>query len=307
MFNGQTLVLRQYTKTKAENAHQMERLHKFLAHAGIASRRKCEDLILGQRVRVNGKIVFELGTQVDPERDHIEVDGARVRVEKKSYIILHKPKGYLSDIDPSEGSGQAARGKQYAIDLVPTRERLYAAGRLDANSEGLLLLTNDGDLANRVTHPRYQHEKEYLALVEGEPTEETLTRLQKGIWYEGELLRVDSAKIARNLGEMARRHRWSEARRGETWLRIVLHEGKKREIRHLCGAVGHPVRRLIRVRIGPIELGALPVGEWRELSKREVRELKNANPQRKPQIDTIDHRDRRAGGIRQEHHRRAAR
>ncbi|MDE3090908.1 MAG: rRNA pseudouridine synthase [Chloroflexota bacterium] len=278
----------------------MERLQKVLAHAGIASRRKSEELILARRVRVNGRIVAELGTQVDPEHDRVEVDGARIRVEKKSYIILHKPKGYLSDVDE-------ARGKPLAIDLVPTRERVYAAGRLDANSEGLLLLTNDGDLAHRVTHPRYQHEKEYLALVEGKPTEETLARLQKGIWYEGDLLRVDSARIIRHLGVIARRQRWSEARRGETWLRVVLHEGKKREIRHLCGAVGHPVRRLIRVRIGPLELGALPVGEWRELSEREVRELKNGNPQRKPQIDPIDHRHRRTGGIRQEHYRRAAR
>ncbi len=283
----------------------MDRLHKVLAHAGVASRRKCEELILARHVRVNGKIVSELGTKVDPARDRIEVDGARVFVEKKSYIILHKPKGYLSDIDE-------ARGKLLAIDLVPMRERLYAAGRLDANSEGLLLLTNDGDLAHRVTHPRYQLEKEYLALVEGEPTAETLARLQKGIWYEGDLLRVDSAKIIRHLGETARRQHWNEARRGETWLRIVLHEGKKREIRHLCGAVGHAVHRLIRVRIGPIELGALPVGEWRELSAREIDALKSGK-QKEHLIDIkhhrgdIGHRDRRTGGIGQEHHRRAAR
>ena len=283
----------------------MDRLQKVLAHAGIASRRKCEELILARRVRVNGRIVAELGTQVNPERDRIEVDGARIRAEKKSYILLHKPKGYLSDIDE-------ARGKPLAIDLVPTRERLYAAGRLDVNSEGLLLLTNDGDLAHRVTHPRYQHEKEYLALVEGEPNEETLARLQKGIWYEGDLLRVDSAKIVRHLDEIARRQHWNEARRGETWLRIVLHEGKKREIRHLCGAVAHPVRRLIRVRIGPLELGPLPVGEWRELSEREVGELKSGT-QREHRIDTkhrqrdLDHRDRRTGGIGQKHDRRAAR
>ncbi len=283
----------------------MERLQKVLAHAGIASRRKCEELILARRVRVNGKIVSELGTQVDPERDRIEVDGARVRAEKKTYIVLHKPKGYLSDIDE-------ARDKPLAIDLVPTRERLYAAGRLDANSEGLLLLTNDGELAHRVTHPRYQHEKEYLALVEGEPTEETLARLQKGIWYEGDLLRVDSAKVAHHLDATARRQHWSDARRNETWLRIVLHEGKKREIRHLCGAVGHPVRRLIRVRIGPIELGALPVGEWRELSEREVLALKTGT-QRGERFDTkhhqgdLGHRNRRTSRVRQEHDRRAAR
>ena len=283
----------------------MERLHKVMANAGIASRRKCEEMILARRVRVNGSIVSELGTQVDATRDRIEVDGAPIRLEKKSYVILHKPKGYLSDIDE-------ARGKPLAVDLVPSQERLYAAGRLDVNSEGLLLLTNDGDLAHHVTHPRYQHEKEYLALVEGDPTPETLERMLKGIWYDGERLRVDSTKVIRELGALARRQHWKDAPRGQTWLRIVLHEGKKREIRHLCGALGHPVRRLIRIRIGPIELGMLPVGEWRVLSEREVQELKIGNPLRKKQIDGIDpsgihHRDGRAGSVRQEHRRRAAR
>ena len=281
----------------------MERLHKIMANAGIASRRKCEEMILARRVRVNGKIVSELGVQVDPARDRIEVDGALIRVEKKTYVILHKPKGYLSDVDE-------ARGKPLAVDLVPSQERLYAAGRLDANSEGLLLMTNDGDLAHHVTHPRYQHEKEYLALVEGEPTQETLERWLKGIWYEGERLRVDSVKVIRELGMLARRQHWNDARRGETWLRIVLHEGKKREIRHLCGALGHPVRRLIRIRIGPIELGMLPVGEWRVLSEREIDQLKSSNPLRKKHIDGIDqsgihHRDGRPGSVRQEHRRRA--
>ena len=297
----------------------MERLHKIMASAGIASRRKCEEMILARRVRVNGRIVTELGTQVDPARDQIDVDGERIHAEKKSYVIVHKPKGYLSDIDPSSfdyrsgGSGQAARGKRFAVDLVPMHARLYAAGRLDANSEGLLLLTNDGDLAHHITHPRYEHEKEYLALVEGEPTEETLARLRQGIWYDGDRLRVDSVKIIRELGILARRQHWSDARRGETWLRIVLHEGKKRQIRHLCGAVGHPARRLIRIRIGPIELGMLPVGEWRELSAREVSELKNEQARGKHSIDSnhqqgdFGHRDRRTSRVRQEHHRRVAR
>ncbi len=257
----------------------MERLQKILAHAGIASRRKCEELILARRVRVNGKIVTELGTKADAEHNRIEVDGAPIHVEKKMYVVLHKPKGYLSDIDPS--AGQAQRAKPRAVDLVPAGERLYAAGRLDANSEGLLLLTNDGDLAHRITHPRYQHEKEYLALVNGMPTEESLERMRKGMRYEGDLLRADSVKIVRHLGEQARRHHWNEARRGECWLRIILHEGKKREIRHLCGAVGHPVKQLIRVRIGSIELGALPVGKWRELRQSEIHELKNPLKDRK--------------------------
>ena len=245
----------------------MDRLHKILAHAGVASRRKAEEMMLARRVRVNGKIVTELGTQVDPDKDQIEVDGQRIKVEQKTYVMLHKPKGYLSDIDE-------ARGKPLAVDLVESDKRLYAAGRLDANSEGLLLLTNDGELAHRITHPRYQHDKEYLALVERTPTDETFERMRKGIFYEGDRLRVDSAKIVRHLGAMGKKHHWNEAGNGECWLRLVLHEGKKREIRHLCGAVGHPVRRLIRVRIGSLELGGLEVGSWRALTDAEVRGLK---------------------------------
>ncbi len=238
----------------------MERLQKILAHAGVASRRKCEELILAGRVRVNGAVVTQLGTQADPARDRIEVDGVPIRLAAKTYVILHKPRGYLSDVDEE-------RGKPLAIDLVPTRERLFVAGRLDANSEGLLLLTNDGDLAHRLTHPRYAHEKEYLVLVAGEPDDATLARLQKGVWYAGEKLRADRVTRA------ARRQRFGQADHGQAWLKIVLHEGKKRHIRHLCAAVGHPVLRLIRVRIGPIELGNLPVGKWRALTDREVRAL----------------------------------
>lgn len=239
----------------------MDRLQKILAHAGVASRRKCEELILAGHVRVNGKIVSELGTKVDPARDRIAVDGALIRIERKTYIALHKPRGYLSDIDEE-------RGKPLAVDLVSSRERLYAAGRLDLNSEGLLLLTNDGDLAHRVTHPRFEHEKEYLALVEGDPDDAALAKLQKGVWYDGEILRADYVARA------ARHQRFGNADRGQTWVKIVLHEGKKRQIRHMGAAIGHPVLRLIRVRIGPIDLGVLPVGKWRALSGREVRALK---------------------------------
>lgn len=248
----------------------MERLHKVLAHAGVASRRHAEELIVAGQVRVNGKVVTELGTQVDPARDRIQVDGRTIHAEHKTYIVLHKPKGYLSDRDE-------AQDKPTALDLVPVKERLYAAGRLDANSEGLLLLTNDGDLAHRLTHPRYEHAKEYLALVEGHPTEETLARMRRGVWYEGERLVADAVRILRDLGPTARDQHWDVARRDETWLRIVLHEGRKREIRHMTAALGHPVRRLIRVRIGPIELGRLPVGQWRELNEREVSALKSAS------------------------------
>ena len=288
----------------------MERLHKVLAHAGIASRRKCEELILAKRVRVNGALVTELGTQVDPERDRIQVDGETIHVERKTYVILHKPRGYLSDLD----SPDSRSDKPLAIDLIQTKERLYAAGRLDASSEGLLFFTNDGDLAHRITHPRYQHEKEYLALVVGVPSSETLARLRKGVLYEGDWLRLDAVKTVSHLGAMARKHNWNEAQRDETWLSMILHEGKKREIRHLCNAVGHPVKRLIRVRIGTIELGTLQVGKWRALSQSEIDKLLSFTQQKEKHRDdskhhqaSIDHRHRRTRGVGQEHDRRAHR
>ncbi len=251
----------------------MERLQKVLSQAGVTSRRKAEQLIVAGRVRVNGKLVTELGTQVDPERDRVQVDDRLVRVERKTYIVLHKPKGYLSDRAAETDSGQAHQDYPTALDLVPANARLYSVGRLDANSEGLLLLTNDGELAHRLTHPRYEHEKEYLVLVQGVPSPASLARFRKGIWYDGALLRADSVAAVHQLGQQARRQHWDKTARDQTWLRFVLHEGRKREIRHMCAAVGHPVLRLIRVRIGPVELGLLPLGRWRELSEREVREL----------------------------------
>jgi pseudouridine synthase len=237
-----------------------ERLQKVLANAGVASRRKCEEMIAAGRVSVNGRVVTQLGTRVDPDRDEIAVDGEVIRLEKKLYILLHKPRGYISDTDDTAD-------KRPALDLIPFKERLYPAGRLDANSEGLLFLTNDGELAHHLTHPRYEHEKEYLALVVGDPDESVLLRLRKGIWFEGERFRADRVERA------ARHQRFGVADHGETWLKIVLHEGKKRQIRHMCAAVGHPVLRLIRVRMGPLELGRLRAGEWRAVTTKELTQL----------------------------------
>jgi len=247
----------------------MERLQKVLARAGVASRRKCEELILQGRVRVNGQVVTQLGTKVDPAQDTIEVDGRPIALEQKVYILLHKPRGYLSDtLD--------FRGRPSALGLVPDGERLYPAGRLDARSEGLLLLTNDGDLANHLTHPRFQHQKEYLALVEGEPTEAILRRMREGVEHGGQTLRADAVQRLERLGPEAQIHGWEEAPRGMAWLRFLLHEGKKRHIRRMCAALGHPVRRLIRVRIGPLELKDLRVGKWRYLTEGEVKRLRSA-------------------------------
>jgi 23S rRNA pseudouridine2605 synthase len=147
---------------------------------------------------------------------------------------------------------------------------MFAAGRLDLNSEGLLLVTNDGELANRLTHPRYEHEKEYLALVVGTPVPKTLDRMERGILYEGEWLRADRVTRA------GRQQKYGEAGRDETWLRVLLHEGKKRQIRHICAAVGHPVNRLVRVRIGSLTLGNLKPAEWRRLAPAEVTQLREA-------------------------------
>ncbi len=243
-----------------------ERLQKVLARAGVTSRRKGEELILQGRVRVNGQVVTQLGTKVDPARDTIEVDGQRVVLGQKIYIALHKPRGYISDTLGSEG-------RPSALSLVPHGERLFPAGRLDVGSEGLLLLTNDGELAHRLTHPRYEHEKEYLVLVEGVPSPATLQRMLQGIEYKGEWLKADTVERVRRLSPEARRHGWPGAPKGRAWLRVVLHEGKKRHIRRLCAALGHPVHRLIRTRIGGVELGSLPAGRWRYLTPEEVKRL----------------------------------
>jgi 23S rRNA pseudouridine2605 synthase len=247
----------------------MERLQKVLAQAGVASRRKCEELILQGRVRVNGQVVTQLGSKVNPAQDTIEVDGRPIALEGRVYILLHKPRGYLSDT-------RDFRGRPSALRLVPDGERLYPAGRLDARSEGLLLLTNDGELTHRLTHPSYEHEKEYLALVEGEPTKMALRRMREGVERDGQILRADAVQPLKRLGSEARIHDWEESPKGMAWLRILLHEGKKRHIRRMCAALGYPVQRLIRVRIGPLELGDLPVGEWRYLTEREVRRLRSA-------------------------------
>ncbi|MGB8644663.1 MAG: pseudouridine synthase [Anaerolineae bacterium] len=248
-----------------------ERLHKVLAQAGISSRRHAEEMILAGRVRVNGKVVETLGAKVDPERDTVEVDGQKVKLETKIYLALNKPRGYISDRDET---GE----HRTALDLVPNGERLFAAGRLDMDSEGLLLLTNDGELTFRLTHPRYEHEKEYLALVGGQPNAEALSQMKRGVTYQDTVLRADRAALAE------RKQPFGEAGRDQTWMRIVLHEGKKREIRHMCAALGHPVLRLVRVRIGPIEIGKLKLGQSRPLTAHEIHALRQTTSQLAPRI-----------------------
>ncbi len=235
----------------------MERLQKALARAGVASRRKCEEMIAAGRVRVNGQTVYEPGTQIDAHSDRVEVDGQSIAMSTpRVYWLVNKPVGYLSAVsDP--------RGRPTVLDLVSAQERLYPVGRLDLDSEGLMLLTNDGELAQRLTHPSFEHEKEYHVWVDGQPTPHSLQRLREGIELEDGFTWPAQVHVLRE-------------EQGGAWLRFVIHEGRKRQLRRMCEAVGHPVRRLIRVRMGPVSLGNLPVGESRALTRAEVEALKKA-------------------------------
>ena len=235
----------------------VERLQKVLARAGVASRRKCEEMIAAGRVRVNGQTVCEPGTRIDARSDRVEVDGQPIaRSTPRVYWLVNKPVGYLSAVsDP--------RGRPTVLDLVSSQERLYPVGRLDLDSEGLILLTNDGELAQRLTHPSFEHEKEYHVWVDGLPTQRSLQRLREGIELEDGFTWPAQVHVLRE-------------EEGGTWLRFVIHEGRKRQLRRMCEAVGHTVRRLIRVRMGPLSLGDLPMGESRALTQAELRALKEA-------------------------------
>lgn len=237
------------------------RLQKAMAQAGVASRRASEELILQGQVQVNGQVVTQMGVLVDPERDVIVVNGRRIRLPRSQrYIKLYKPPGYLSVMRDD-------RGRRALVDLVPDASGLHPVGRLDRNSEGLVLLTDDGALTQRLTHPSYEHTKEYLVLVRGMPEQSALRALRQGI-------HLPDGKTSPAQVERQDETRWGKAPRGQSWLRIVIHEGRKRQIRRMCGALGHPVRRLIRVRIGPLALGDLAIGTSRPLSRAELGRLR---------------------------------
>jgi 23S rRNA pseudouridine2605 synthase len=241
------------TTPDPEPASAEPRLQKVLARAGLGSRRACEDLIREGRVTVNGRVAT-LGDRVDPRADRVEVDGGRVPLDPElRYLALHKPRGVVTTARDPQGRPDVSR-------YYPEGVRVFPVGRLDRDTEGLLLLTNDGELANRLLHPRYGVEREYLAEVEGRPTERALTALRRGVELEDGPARAVSARRVGGSGE-----------RGA--VRVVMTEGRKREVRRLLAAVGLPVRRLVRVRVGPIRLGRLRPGEVRELEPAEVREL----------------------------------
>lgn len=234
------------------------RLQKYLSRAGVASRRRGEAMIVAGRVRVNGEVVRELGVRVDPGQDVVEVDGRRVGLAAPVWIALHKPRGCVT-------TRRDPRGRPTVYDLLPERfSGLFHVGRLDYGSEGLLLLTNDGDVAYRLLHPRYGVRRVYDVVVEGAPVPEAaLQQLAAGVELGDGAARAERVKVLK-----------PPRRPGLSRLRLVMREGRKREVRRLCAAIGHPVRRLVRRRYGPIALGGLGRGEWRELTPEEVAALR---------------------------------
>lgn len=236
----------------------MERLQKILSQAGVASRRASEQLMLEGRVTVNGATIRELGTKADPAHDDIRVDGRRVKLpERHRYLLLNKPRGYVTTrSDPQK--------RPTVIDLIGTREYVYPVGRLDFDSEGLLILTNDGDLAARLTHPSHGVERVYEAKVLGVPDEHDLQRLRRGIVIDGRRTGPAGVRLA-----------------GDR-LVVTVREGRNRQIRKMCEAIGHPVDRLKRVAIGPLRDDRLRVGHWRELTAAEVNKLRAATRGSRP-------------------------
>ena len=231
-----------------------ERLQKILARAGYGSRRACEEIVEAGRVRVNGKVAG-LGDKADATRDKVVVDGKAIAAETLVYVAIYKPRGVLSTVS-EPGDRQTVR------DLIDLPGTLYPVGRLDFDSEGLILMTNDGELANKLTHPRYEHEKEYRVLVARHPDPEQLGTWRRGVVLEdGHRTRPAEVFVDSKYGKGA-------------WMRVILKEGHKRQIREMGKATGLPVAKIVRVRMGTLELGRLKPGQWRVLTETEVAALK---------------------------------
>ncbi|QAY66200.1 pseudouridine synthase [Paenibacillus protaetiae] len=236
----------------------MERLQKILAQAGVASRRKCEEMIQAGLVEVNGEKVTELGAKADPAADVITVNGKRIRGEKKLYLMLNKPKGVItSATDP--------QGRKVVTDFLPgIKERVYPVGRLDYDTEGLLLLTNDGEFANLLTHPSHHVPKTYLATVRGVPHGTSLEKLQKGIKLEDGM--TAPAEVE---------YHDIDTEKNQATISITIYEGRNRQVRRMFDAIHHPVIRLKRVRFGELPLSPLPRGKYRHLNEEEIKELRD--------------------------------
>jgi 23S rRNA pseudouridine2605 synthase len=232
----------------------LERLQKVLAKAGIASRRKCEKLILDGRVTVDGEVVTKLGTQVDARKQQIKCDGVALKREKPVYVLLNKPRGFVCSLRP-------ARGQKSVLSLVSGfSQRLFPVGRLDRDSEGLILVTNDGELAARLTHPRYQVSKIYKVTISGRLTDDQMESLTKPVGTSSGRMRLPEVKVT------VRDRRRSE-------LEVTLREGRNREIRRILAAKGIKVRRLVRTSIGPLRLGELQPGQFRRVNGGELYSL----------------------------------
>jgi 23S rRNA pseudouridine2605 synthase len=239
---------------------QLERLQKIIAHAGFASRREAEAMIREGRVTVNGRVVTQLGSRASAGRDHVKVDGKLItHAEPHRYILLYKPKEVMTTVaDP--------QGRRTVIDLIRgIRERIYPVGRLDFHSEGLIILTNDGDLAFKVSHPRHGSVKTYSVKVRGVPEERIIDKLQRGITIERKRTLPCEIRRLKTTGR--------NEDEGNSWFEVKLREGRSQQIRKMFQAVGHPVAKLRRVAIGPISDPKLTPGDWRELTKQEVKQL----------------------------------
>jgi len=248
---------------------QLDRLQKIIAHAGFASRREAETMIREGRVTVNGRVVTELGSKADPARDHVKVDGKLItRPETHRYILLYKPKEVMTTVEDPQG-------RRTVIDLIKgVRERIYPVGRLDFHSEGLILLTNDGDLAFKVSHPKHGSVKTYHVKVRGVPEERIVAKLERGITIDGK--RTLPCEIRR----MKTTGRGDDE--GNSWYEVKLREGRTQQIRKMFQAVGHPVSKLRRVAIGPLSDPRLTPGDYRELTSKEVKMLATMQEPAKP-------------------------
>ncbi|MBS5948990.1 MAG: rRNA pseudouridine synthase [Clostridium sp.] len=233
-----------------------ERLQKYMARCGVASRRKCEEIILSGEVRINDNIVSELGVKINPEKDKVTYKGNIIKPEeKKLYIMLNKPEGYITSVKDE-------KGRKTILDLVKVEERIYPIGRLDYDSSGLILLTNDGDIYNKIIHPRVNIGKKYIATCRGEFSKEEIKRFENGIDIGGYI----TAEAKMTLLDIEKKNNLVNS-----VVEIIIHEGKNRQIRRMCEALGHEVLSLKRVEVGSIKLGYLKKGQWRNLTDEELK------------------------------------
>ena len=248
---------------------QPERLQKIIAHAGFASRREAEAMIREGRVTVNGDVVTELGTKADPARDHVKVDGKLItKPEEHRYILLYKPREVMTTVDDPQG-------RRTVIDLIKgVRERIYPVGRLDFHSEGLILLTNDGEFANTVAHPKHGSVKTYHVKVRGVPEERIIEKLERGITIDNKRTLPCEIRRMKTTGK--------GDDEGNSWYEVKLREGRTRQIRRMFQAMGHPVSKLRRVAIGPLSDPRLGPGDYRELTSKEVKMLVTMQEPAKP-------------------------